>query len=208
MNMWLCSRTMTGARSEDHRDLGDDTGGQHVAVEDAAVGVEGDDTLLDAGAGAVVEPDHRDADGGGQIHDLVDLLSEDLAEGAPEDREVLREDAHPAPVDGPEAGDHAIGVGPAVQAGGRRPVPGQHVELLKGPLVEQVVDPLTGGQLALGVLALHRRGRAGVAGLLLALAEVLEAILHGMFRHRGQATEPAAAAAHWGLVPSGKLRLS
>ena len=87
-------------------------------------------------------------------------------------------------------------------------MPGEHVELLKGPLVEQVVDPLTGGQLALGVLALHRRGRAGVAGLLLALAEVLEAIVHGMVRHRGQATEPAAAAAHWGLVPSGKLRLS
>ncbi len=36
------------------------------------------------------------------------------------------------------------------------PVAGQHVELLEGPLVEEVVDALPGGHLALGVLALDR----------------------------------------------------
>ena len=51
-----------GAGPEDHADLGDHPRGLHVAVEDAAVGVEGDHALLDAGAGAVVEADHRHAD--------------------------------------------------------------------------------------------------------------------------------------------------
>ena len=109
-----------------------------------------------------------------------------LAEGAAEDGEVLGEDAHPAPVDRPEPGHDPIGVGTVVlQADRRGPVAGQHVELLERSLVEQIVDALTSGQLALGVLTLDRTGRTGVAGLLLALAEVVEAILHGMVRHRG-----------------------
>ena len=40
----------TGARAQDHADLGDDARGGHVAVEDAAVGVQRDDAFLDAGA--------------------------------------------------------------------------------------------------------------------------------------------------------------
>jgi hypothetical protein len=36
------------------------------------------------------------------------------------------------------------------------------------------------------MLTLDGLGRTGVAGLLLAFAEVVEAILHGMVRHRGQ----------------------
>ena len=70
-----------------------------------------DDALLDAGAGAVVEADQRDADRGGQVHDLVDLLGEHLAQRPAEDGEVLAEDAHLAAVDGAEAGDDAVGVG-------------------------------------------------------------------------------------------------
>ena len=74
-----------------------------VALEDAAVGVERDDALLDPGPGAVVEPDHGHAGRGGQVHHLVDLLGEDLAERAAEDGEVLAEDADPAAVDRAEA---------------------------------------------------------------------------------------------------------
>ena len=78
-----------GARAEDHADLRDHARRLHVAVEDAAVGVERDDAFLDAGAGAVVEADHRRADRLGEVHHLVDLLGEHLAERAAEDGEVL-----------------------------------------------------------------------------------------------------------------------
>ena len=132
-----------GAGPEDHADLGDHPRGGHVAVEDAAVGVQRDDAFLDAGSGAVVEADHGHAGRGGQVHDLVDLLGEDLAQGAAEDGEVLAEDADPPPVDRPEAGDHAVGIRAVVlQPHAVGPMPGQHVELLERALVEQVLDPL------------------------------------------------------------------
>ena len=41
----------------------------------------------------------------------MDLLSEDLAEGPTENREVLRKDEDLATINGAPAGDDAIGVG-------------------------------------------------------------------------------------------------
>ncbi len=61
------------------------------------------------------------------------------------------------------------------------PVAGQHVELLEGALVEQVLDPLPGGELALGVVALDRPRASGVQRLVLALGQVGEAFGHGVF---------------------------
>ena len=174
-----------GARAHDHADLGDDARGLHVAVEDPAVGVERDHALLDAGPGAVVQADHGDADRLGQVHDLVDLLGEDLAEGAAEDGEVLAEDADPPAVDGAEAGDDTVGVGPVLlEAHAVGPVAGEHVELLERALVEQVLDPLPGRHLALGVLALDGAGRAGVQGLLLAGLQLGQALRHRVFHGR------------------------
>src|SRR3984957_6525549 len=161
-------------------------------VEDAAVGVQRDDAFLNARPGAVVEPDHRDPGGGGQVHDLVDLLGEDLAQGAAEDGEVLAEDAHPPAVDGAEARDDPVGVGAVVlEPHAVGPVPGQHVELLEGPLVEQVLDALPGGQLPLGVLALDRSRATGVEGLVLAFGQVGQAFGHGVF-HAVEANAPWA----------------
>ena len=68
-------------------------------MEDPAVAGERDDAFLDAGAGAVVEPDDRRADLEGEVHQLVDLLGEHLAERAAEDGEVLAEHEHLAAVD-------------------------------------------------------------------------------------------------------------
>ena len=42
--------------------------------------VESDDAFLYPGPAAVVDADHGHPDRGGQVHDLVDLLAEDLAE--------------------------------------------------------------------------------------------------------------------------------
>ena len=88
-----------GARPHDERDLRDDARGADVATEDLAVEPQGDHALLDAGAARVVEPDDGAPDLHREVHDLDDLLAEDLAEGAAEDREVLGEDGDLAAVD-------------------------------------------------------------------------------------------------------------
>ena len=105
--------------------------GQHVAVEDPAVAGEADDAFLDAGAGAVVEADHRRADLEREVHQLVDLLGEHLAERAAEHGEVLGEHEHLAALDRAPAGDDAVGVRPLLEAGGVGPVPGEQVELVE-----------------------------------------------------------------------------
>ncbi len=60
------------------------------------------------------------------------------------------------------------------------PVPGQHVELLEGTFVDQVLDALAGGHLALGVVSLDRGRAPGVQGLFLAGGQVVEALGHGV----------------------------
>ena len=118
----------------------------------AAVQPQRDHALLDARAGAVVDADQRTAGLDRQFLDLDDLLAVHLAEAAAEHRGVLAEDAHVAAVDGAVAGDHAVaeravGLQPEVGAA----VPGQRVEFDERVLVQQGVDALASGQLALGV---------------------------------------------------------
>ncbi len=111
--------------------------------------------------------------------------------GAAEDSEVLAEEADPPAVDGPEPGHHAVGVGPVfLEAHPVGPVPGEHVELLERPLVEQVLDALPSGQLALGVLALHSPLAPGVQCLVLAFFQFGQPFGHGVF-HRLRLTPPA-----------------
>ena len=96
------------ARAHDRRDLRDHPGALDVADEDVAVGAERDHALLDPRPAGVVEPDHRRADLGGEVHDLAHLLRHHLAQRAAEDREVLAEDEHRPPVDRPVAGHHGV----------------------------------------------------------------------------------------------------
>ena len=164
-----------GARAHDHRDLRDDAAGHHVAVEDVAVEAERHHALLDPGAARVVDADHRAADLQREVHHLDDLLAEHLAEGPAEHGEVLGEDADLASVDGAVAGDHAVAVRPGlVQPERGGPVPGQLVHLDERALVEQRVDPLASGHLALGVLLLHCPRGAGVHRLVVAPVQVGE----------------------------------
>ena len=113
----------------------------------------------------------------------MDLLGVDLTQRAAEDREVLREHKHLAPVDLAPPGDHTVGERPVrLDAEPVRAVAGEHVELDEGSGVEQQIDALAGGELASLVLAPHRRLRTGVERLFLQLGEMLEAIAHGMSR--------------------------
>ena len=118
-------------------------------------------------------PDHRAADLHGEVHHLDDLLAEDLAQRAAEDREVLGEDADLAAVDRAVPGHHTVAVRAVAflaEVGG--PVSGQLVELHERARVEQEIDALAGGLLAAGVLLLGRLGRAGVDGLVDPVLEV------------------------------------
>ena len=141
-----------GGGAHDQRDLRDDAGRQDVVAEDPAVQAQRDDALLDARAGAVVDADERTAGLDRQFLDLDDLLAVHLAEAAAEHRGVLAEDAHVAAVDGAVAGDHAVAERAVVfQPEVGAAVLGQRVEFDERVVVQQRVDALARGQLALGV---------------------------------------------------------
>jgi hypothetical protein len=150
-------------------------------MEDAAVGGQRHRALLDAGAGAVVDAHHRGTHLERHVHDLVDLLGEHLAERPAEEREVLREHEHLAPIDLAPAGDDAVGVGPLGHVGAA--VAGQHVELMERAGVEQVLDALAGEHLPPVVLALDRALRTRGAGLLLAGLQIFESLANRVLRH-------------------------
>ena len=155
-----------GRRAHDQADLRDDAGGAGVAEEDLREQAERDHALLDAGAAAVVDADDRAAGLHGVVHDLDDLLAVDLAQAAAEHGEVVAVDRDRAAVHRADAGDHAVAVrAVALDAEVMRAMPGQLVELHERALVEQQVDPLAGGELALGVLLLDRGKGTRVHGL-------------------------------------------
>ena len=92
-----------------------------------------------------------------------------------------REDAHAAAVDRAVAGDDGVAPGPVllhVELVGA--VAHEGVELLEGAGVEQLLDPLAGGELALGVLLLDRLLGGGVDRGLAQLLELGELLLVGL----------------------------
>ncbi len=152
-----------GTRTENDADLWHDPGRADVPVEDPAIAVQRDHALLDACPARIVEADDRHADRERKIHDLVDLLGVRFAERPPEHGEILAEHADAPLVDRPEACDHPVCVrAGALEAHAVRPVPDEQVHLLERILVEQVVDPLTGRHLALGLVRLDRTLRSRV----------------------------------------------
>ncbi len=162
-----------GRGAHDQRDLRDDAGCLHVAVEDLAVQAERDDALLDARPTALVDADDRAAVLQREVEHLDDLLAVHLAEAAAEYGDVLAEHADRAAVDGAVAGDHAVAERAVlVHAERGRAVPGELVEFHEGALVEQGRDPFARGLLALGVLLLDGPGGACVYGFVIASFEI------------------------------------
>src|SRR5690606_35467260 len=128
-----------------------------VEAEDLAVLAQGDDALLDARAGRVEDADAGHAAREGVLHDLDDLLAGDLAERAAERREVLRVHGDGATVDRAHSGDDGVAVRTiAVHAEGGRAVSHILVELDEAAGIDEQLEALAGGHLALGVLLLLR----------------------------------------------------
>src|SRR5205823_12440835 len=181
------------AGAHDQTELRDHARALHVPPEDLRVAREGDDAFLDASTTRVVDPDHGAAELRGQVHDLADLVGEDLGEAAAENREVLREDEDPAAEDRPVARDHGV----AVRAPLPHPelglaVPDVAVELDERAGIEQLLGPLPRQQLALAALPLDRPLAACVASFVPQLLQPLELGLgrFGLRRH-GASVTPA-----------------
>jgi len=197
----------TGARAHDQGDLGDDARGHDVALEDLAVEAQGGDALLDTGATGVVDADDGAADLHREVHDLDDLLAEDLAQGSAEDGEVLREDAHGAAFDGAVAGDDSVTVGAVLlltEVDGS--VPREAVEFDEAVLVEELLDALAGGLLALGMLLFHGAGGSGVDRVVVAAAPVGEAAGCGAHVVAGLGARGGVGGVH-GVTHIGSLAL-
>src|SRR3546814_11698507 len=96
------------------------------------------------------------------VHDLADLLGVRLRERAAEHREVLAEHEDQPPVDGAVASHHAVaGDFLLLHAEVEAAVLDIHVPLLEGALVEQDLQALARGQLALGVMRDRKSVRVG-----------------------------------------------
>lgn len=101
----------------------------------------------------IVQADHRRADLHRSVHDLADLLRVPLAQRAAEHGEILAEHEHQPAVDRARSSDHAIARNDLIlHAEIDAIMLDIHVEFLERSLVEQDLEPLPRGQLALGVL--------------------------------------------------------
>jgi hypothetical protein len=110
--------------------------------------------LLDACAARIVDADHRRADLHRRIHDLADLHRVPFGHRAAEDGEILAEDEDQPAVDRARAGDDAVAgdLLTVAHAEVDAVVLDVSVNLLERILVEQDVEPLARGELALGML--------------------------------------------------------
>ncbi len=169
------SSPRTGA--EDRGNLGHNPRRERIPEEYSGIPAEADNPLLNARAAGVVQSDHRTADFHREIHHFCDLLRVDLRERPAEDREVLAENTDKPPADRSCSGDDPVSqvlllVKPKIA----RPVFGEHIHLLKAPLVEENRQALTGRELPLSVLVLNPFPAAAEQRLFAEPAQILDGI--------------------------------
>jgi len=138
-----------GGGSHDGGDLGDVPRADGVAVEDAAVAVQGRDAFLDPGAARIVHG-HEGLPGvQGHVHDLPDLLGVHLAQAPAGAGEVLGRRKDGPAVHLAETDDDTVGVDLLlVQAEEGGTVLHEQLHLLKCPLVIKHRQTFPGRKLA------------------------------------------------------------
>ena len=143
-----------GAGTQDDRDLGDDTGGQDIAVEYLTVGGQRVHPLLDTRPAGVVDPNDRRTVLQRQVEHLADFLAVGLSHRPAQHGKVLGKDVHGPAVYLAPAGDDAVAwITPLGQTKVSRPVGDELAQFVERAGVEQIVQPLAGGQFAPRVLA-------------------------------------------------------
>ena len=135
------------AGAADHGDLRHHAGEQHVLAEHLAIARQRVHRLLDARAAGIIERHHRHAGAAGELHDADDLVGVRAAERAAGDGEILAEGGHRPAIHVAGAHHHAVGREVLLHAA-LRPGADIHADFLEGVVLEQVGQPLAGGQLA------------------------------------------------------------
>ncbi len=172
-------RAAGGAGAHDDRDLRDSLGREAGLVEEDAAEVVavGEDLGLEReeGAAGVDEVDAREAVLAGDLLRAQVLLHGERVVRAALDRGVVRDDRDLASFDDADAGDDARrGRLVVVELVG-----GERIQLEEGGAgVDEAVDPLAGGELAAGAVALDRLLAAALRDARGALAELGDELLH------------------------------
>ena len=134
---------------------------------------------MDPRTAGVEQPDDRRADFHRLFLHLDDLLGVGAGQRPAEHREIFREHEHHTTVDRAPTGDDAI---PGDALFGHAEIRGavlhEHVELFERVFVQQKVQTLPGGELALGVLAGDPLLAAAHPGLVPAPLKFLQDMLH------------------------------
>ena len=169
-----------GTGPEDGADLRHDPRRERIPEEDLGIPAERHDALLDTRPAGVVQPDDGRAVPHREVHDLADLLRVRLRERSAEHGEVLREHVHESPVDAAVARHHAVAqIALVGEPEIRRAMRHEAVELHEAARVEQHLEPLPRGHLALVVLGLDALFAAAQLGFGALLLEQLQLFTHG-----------------------------
>ena len=166
-----------GARAEDGGDLRHDTGGERVAQEDVGVAAEREHALLNARAAGIVEPDDGSAVAHGHVHDLADFRRVGFRQRSAKHREVLREGVDHAAVHAAVAGDDAVTGNDLVAHPEIGAAMGDElVDFFEGAGIEEPLDALARGQLALLVLLAQPFFAAAELGAAFEILELFDGI--------------------------------
>src|SRR5262249_13945807 len=131
------------------------------------------------GPAGVVDKNERAAGFQGPLHHVGDLEGVDLAGRAAQHGEVLAGEVDEPAVDGGGPGDDPVGGGfLAGQAELDLAALGEQAELLEAAGIDEGVDALAGGELALLLLPGEAVGAAALPELLALLAEGRDQVLH------------------------------
>ena len=132
-----------GRRTEDDRDLRDDSARDGVPVEDFPVAVQAVDRFLDPRSAGVVDSYDRASRFERHVHDFADFLRVHFPERSAQNREVLAVHEDPPPVYRSAARDDSVSrVFLVPEAEGLAPVRDVFVDFHKAPRIQQPLYPL------------------------------------------------------------------
>ena len=133
---------------------------------------------MDARTARVVQADHGGADLHRLVHDLANLLGMGFGQRTAEHGEILAEHEHQTAVDHAVAGHDAVaGDLGVLHAEVGTAVLDKHVPFFEGAVVQQQLDALTRGELALLVLGINALLAASQTGEFTFLLQLLEDVV-------------------------------